>query len=1094
MAIDAAYREAEQRIEKARRDGARRLDLREMDLTEVPEAIGQLSQLQWLDLRGNFISRVPEAIGQLSQLQELDISFNKINSAPEAIGQLSELQQLNLRGNSISSLPEAIGQLSQLQVLVLSSNSIISVPEAIGKLPQLQVLNLSYNSISSLPEEIGQLSQLRQLDISFNKINSVPEAIGQLSQLQVLYIWGNKISNFPEEIGQLSQLQRLNLSGNQISRLPETIGQLSQLQKLYLGKNLINSLPEGISKLSQLQVLELSYNKISSLPEGISKLSQLQVLNLSGNKISSLPEEIGQLSQLRQLDLGNNPLNPELAAAYSQGTEVVLQYLRSQAQDQIELNEAKLILVGEGEVGKTSLLGALRGEPWVENRDTTHGIEIKPVTLKDLDSDREILLNGWDFGGQPVYRPTHQLFFSAPAVYLVVWKPREGPQQNFIEYWIKLIKHRAPEAKIIIVATHGGPNQRQPDIDSHDIIARFGRNTICGFFHVDSKPGATENHIDELKEAIARVAASLPEVGRKVPAKWQEAREELQATAKAYLSYDEVIALCAEKEIKREEADLFLLISHTLGHLIHYHQDPILKNIVILKPDWLAKAISFVLDDRQTRDNGGLVDFSRLNLLWNDPDRPERERYPEELHPIFRKLMERFHLSYRVVDPSSGKPGETSLIAQLVSDKRPDEKLEANWGEKQDGDEEKQQICRIVDENGNSANAEGLFYQLIVRLHKYSLGRANYEDSTHWKRGLLLDDDYNGRALLEYRGTDLWITVRAAYPEFLIHELRKEVKWLVEHFWRGLKCQVMVPCIEPCGKNEPGKWLFDVEQLINFKRQGMPKFPCTLPGCNQLQDIDGLLRNAPSPATSQVALSTQLTEELQDLSREITRQKEQIRQGFQQLSRNQWAMLSRSDLQYTRFQQMLVDEAKDGPRLFSFQPIAPGFFDLPKWMSRKYQLTLWCEHSRLPLPALNPENPKKGVYKLSLPRKWLVKAKPFLKLMTTTLSLVLPVASAATKVVLDEAAYAAIEAELKLGQETLDATIEGSDKLLVGSGNAPEWEDSDTVVRAEGAILRELHAILKKEDPNFGGLVRVQNKRREFLWVHPRFQYEDEYS
>ena len=35
-----------------------------------------------------------------------------------------------------------------------------------------------------------------------------------------------------------------------------------------------------------------------------------------------------------------------------------------------------------------------------------------------------------------------------------------------------------------------------------------------------------------------------------------------------------------------------------------------------------------------------------------------------------------------------------------------------------------------------------LFYQLIVRLHKYSLGRVRYADSVHWQRGLVLDDDY----------------------------------------------------------------------------------------------------------------------------------------------------------------------------------------------------------------------------------------------------------------------------------------------------------------------------------------------------------------
>jgi hypothetical protein len=43
---------------------------------------------------------------------------------------------------------------------------------------------------------------------------------------------------------------------------------------------------------------------------------------------------------------------------------------------------------------------------------------------------------------------------------------------------------------------------------------------------------------------------------------------------------------------------------------------------------------------------------------------------------------------------------------------------------------------------------------------------------------------------------------------------------------------------------------------------------------------------------------------------------------------------------------------------------------------------------------------------------------------------------------------------------------------------------------AENATLRELHALLKAKDPGFGGLVRVMNKRQEFLWVHERFASE----
>ena len=84
--------------------------------------------------------------------------------------------------------------------------------------------------------------------------------------------------------------------------------------------------------------------------------------------------------------------------------------------------------------------------------------------------------------------PTHQLFFSSPAVYLVVWKPREGSQAGLVKEWIELVKHREPEAKILVVATHGGPQQRQPDIDRQEFWDLFGKDTVIDFFFVDSKP------------------------------------------------------------------------------------------------------------------------------------------------------------------------------------------------------------------------------------------------------------------------------------------------------------------------------------------------------------------------------------------------------------------------------------------------------------------------------------------------------------------------------------------------------------------------------------------------------------------------------
>ena len=108
---------------------------------------------------------------------------------------------------------------------------------------------------------------------------------------------------------------------------------------------------------------------------------------------------------------------------------------------------------------------------------------------------------------------------------------------------------------------------------------------------------------------------------------------------------------------------------------------------------------------------------------------------------------------------------------------------------------------------------------------------------------------------------------------------------------------------------------------------------------------------------------------------------------------------------------------------------------------------------------------------------------------TGVLGLFLPFITSAGKIVLDEATYGEYEEELELAQQSLDFAKQGSEVAeAMTEDDAPNWR-GDRAIRAEGAMLRELHALLEEKDPQskFGGLVRVQNRRREFLWVHKRF-------
>ncbi|MBF2088179.1 MAG: leucine-rich repeat domain-containing protein, partial [Synechococcales cyanobacterium K32_A2020_035] len=1081
-------------------------------LTELPEAIASLTQLKLLHLSHNQMTELPEAIASLTQLERLDLSRNRLTELSEAIASLTQLQSLDLYDNRLTELPEAIGFLIKLKKLNVYENSLAFLPDSWKSLDELTWLHLSDNQLTILPKSLQNLKHLQMLQLGNNELEELPGWLQKLGELETLQIYANNLKVIPTWISELRLLKRLDISGNQITKLPESLGEIVVLEQVELGSkrelrvglnvegNPLDQLPECIRQLKQLKQLSVDSCRLSCLAEWLGELTNLEDLDLRENYLLDLPTSLGQIPNLETLELKDNPLNPDLAAAYRQSTEAVLQYLRARAEGEVVLNEAKLILVGEGEVGKSCLLGALREDEWVEGRPTTHGIEIKPVIITAPDSDTEITLNGWDFGGQRVYRPTHQLFFSSSAVYLVVWKPREGPQQGFVKEWITLIKHREPDAKVLVVATHGGPGQRQPDIDRQELIDLFGDTTILGFFHIDSKPNAETqccSGIEELREAIANAAATLPGMGRKVPTKWQQIRERLETSGQTHMSYRDVIALCEEHGLEGFAAELFVRVSHTLGYIIHYHYVEFLKDIVILKPDWLTKAISFVFDDPEIRRRNGLVEFNYLSQLWSHPPFKGETGYPKELHPIFLKLMERFDLSYKVVlDPASREESTSSLIAQLVPDNRPEQL--PNWGEQPDpGDRQQVQICRITDDRGQSANAEGLFYQLIVRLHKYSLGRANYENSIHWQRGLMLDNDYNGRALLEHIGNDVTITVRAAYPERFLAYLTEEVKWLVESFWEGLNCNIMVPCIAPCGMEAPGHGLFEVQKLIESKKKNRPEFPCPISGCDEWQNIDQLLNNAvtTSPPSQIIGLDQfqiVVKDELRVIRRDLVTLDHRNQQRHQALSKDQQAIMSQIDQQFAYLMQMLTDEAKDGPRLFSFKPIDPDFFDRPKWISEKFQLTLWCEHSRKPLPALNPPGSKQGVYELELNREWFTKAVPYFKLLTGTLSLVLPVAASTTQFMLDDATYKGIQKELDLGQKSLDSVVKGSNMVIdwQTNRNSPEFEHGEAV-RAQGSMLRELHAMLKEKDPGFGGLTQVQNKRREFLWVHP--QFVDEY-
>jgi internalin A len=161
-------------------------------------------------------------------------------------------------------------------------------------------------------------------------------------------------------------------------------------------------------KLTSLQTLDLSDNKLTSLPVGIRELRQLTHLFLHENPALGLPLEV--LGPDTNKMLGPEKKKPADPAA------ILDYYFRIHPPDREGrgvgqvLRELKVVLVGRGEVGKTSLIEVLKGGSFIEGTKKTEGIAITRWTLMLPDGEATALV--WDFGGQEIMHGTHQFFLT----------------------------------------------------------------------------------------------------------------------------------------------------------------------------------------------------------------------------------------------------------------------------------------------------------------------------------------------------------------------------------------------------------------------------------------------------------------------------------------------------------------------------------------------------------------------------------------------------------------------------------------------------------------------------------------------------------
>jgi len=345
----------------------------------------------------------------------------------------------------------------------------------------------------------------------------------------------------------------------------------------------------------------------------------------------------------------NNSLNGKIVQEppfeiVNQGVEAIRQYFKEKEKQGIErLFEAKIVIVGAGESGKTTLIRKLKNPkhpvPNAEDK-RTEGIRVTTYPFRGLTKygGKDIQAHIWDFGGQELYHTTHQLFLTPDTLYILLNDNRKNDTDFY--YWLNIVTLRTGESSPILMIFNAKDNAARQIIPGKEIYNTFPnliRNSIdINFADKDI------TSIQKMKETIEGYFVDLEVLGKPFPAYWVKVRDALAKIADEHISWDEFSKICEQNDIF-DIAQMKILATtlHNLGVLLYFPEVFGLDNLVILKSQWCIDAIYSALDTKNIILNGGKFNEQVLNEKWSE------KRFAGS-HLQLLRLMQHFDLCYKI--------------------------------------------------------------------------------------------------------------------------------------------------------------------------------------------------------------------------------------------------------------------------------------------------------------------------------------------------------------------------------------------------------------------------------------------------------------
>ncbi|HRI28790.1 MAG TPA: COR domain-containing protein, partial [Chitinophagales bacterium] len=569
---------------------------------------------------------------------------------------------------------------------------------------------------NKLPNEFDHLRSLQTLHLSQNKFNDIPRSIKNLPKLECLFLSDNNLHRLHDSFDKLTSLVELHLQNNKLDKLDNCLIKLASLQTLNLSHNQLTTIPKDIGELQQLRHLNLAHNLLNALPAELGKLTQLRRLNLANNRLSNIPLQLAHLNNLSNTtdEPGLNLHNNRFAIpdeVLERDPADIIQYLTDLqlSKNTKPLHEAKVIFLGAGAVGKTSLIKRLIDDDFNPNEPITDGIQIKDWEV--MNNGNPIRLHVWDFGGQEILHATHKFFMTARTVYVLVINPRTEDKygDSELEYWLKLIRSFARENVPVVVAVN--------KCETHAIDLAKGTLSdkypnIVAFVETSCK---LPKNIDKLKEAIAVAVAHLKHINDLLPKSYFEIKEKLEEINENYIGYNQYEEICrsVSPDFGEQSMQTLVKLLHDLGVMLNFSDDRLLKDTQVLNPEWVTQGVYQIISSEKLINKKGILKAPDIRRILNPTSYPN-----DNARNYIMDIMQRFELCYQL-----SAAADTFFVPGAFPKDRP----ELNWHFQPDELLGFQYHYDVL-----PASIMALF---IVRIHDFIYKHQ------YWRNGVVIDKD-----------------------------------------------------------------------------------------------------------------------------------------------------------------------------------------------------------------------------------------------------------------------------------------------------------------------------------------------------------------